>query len=611
MRRRGIWGLAAGAAAVVIGGVETAAGQVEGPPVQLSGDPGGEIVALLQPLDQRRPLYTAVGSPAGFGRPVQLAPPPVEAFDLGGNRDGEAVAAWVQELPDSVGPLMVASRSRNSAFGPPATLADRGSWPLRVLVNRPGDVLLTSGSTRVDDTNHSAWRPSGGQFEPGQPLVANGGSVALDDRGEAVAVWSDGIAGGDGEQVQPVWSKSLRGAPWTPRRWLADPGPGRYPRVYSNGPGLAIATLGDGSTTQSNALVVLSRQPDADSWAEELRIPQSVRREIAVHTAAVGNRGDGVVVLEEGLTVKAVVRAPDGSWSAPETVDMAPRGNGGTHGASWMSAEVDDAGNIAIVYRAHDLTVRAIYRPSGGQFRAMELYRPRGVELSSVYRPGLVVGSGVAFAAWQHADGDRVVTLGRSFGRDGPGRTVTIGRHRQWTREGPRRACTPPGAKTITRTRSAHLYMSKFEDVQGCLFARGVPVGIATPGERGLLPPVAALNSPLAAALDDVYDNKENRSLEFNIVDLRDPLRGVGRDVPIGQYGATAVVLSRRGAIAWVECDRPCRGRRVVYTVNTSGADNKRRRLARGRGIRPTSLKLRGSRLTWTKNGSRRSARLR
>jgi hypothetical protein len=125
---------------------------------------------------------------------------------------------------------------------------------------------------------------------------------------------------------------------------------------------------------------------------------------------------------------------------------------------------------------------------------------------------------------------------------------------------------------------------------------------------------VVALRGPLAAAIHKYHDqNLEVDEIALKVVDLRDPVRGIQRDLDLGGDAAD-VALTRAGGVAWIECKSKkddCSDPRPVYKVYRLDSNApKPRLLGRGRRIAPRSLRLRGSRLTWLDAGRRHASHL-
>ncbi|HEX3318104.1 MAG TPA: hypothetical protein VHR88_08800 [Solirubrobacteraceae bacterium] len=77
---------------------------------------------------------------------------------------------------------------------------------------------------------------------------------------------------------------------------------------------------------------------------------------------------------------------------------------------------------------------------------------------------------------------------------------------------------------------------------------------------------------------------------------------GIDRDI-------ARLAVNRSGAAAWILCTSDSTPRKCA--VVGQRRPRARRRFAAGEGVEPTSLDLRGSRLSWRQNGKQRTARLR
>jgi hypothetical protein len=279
---------------------------------------------------------------------------------------------------------------------------------------------------------------------------------------------------------------------------------------------------------------------------------------------------------------------------------------------------VDDAGDAAAVWSTYGHAVRAIYRPSDKpRFdRSVTLDGPRpfapGFESPSV----VIDNSGRATAAWERDDGATIKLLAKDFRGARAGRGEVVGALPSFVREGPAEACRPAGARVVRSSPQSTVFVSN--TYYGCLLARGVPARLDNfslePGPTSTI----SLAGPFVAYAGQA---------EFRIVDLRDPESGVNR---LGEldgvgHGPAFLAASRMkpdGAAAWITCARSGKPGESRSRCLHAGGMTKRvfvwnrsalvpRLVDSGRTIRPATLKLRGSALSWRHGGKLHHARLR
>ena len=556
----------------------------------LAGAPSSPV-AVFQPLTRDRPIFASFGGPSGFSAPIVVGAPPATDLQVVGNARGDAIAYWLRAAGGA--PVAARRSAGESAFAGGGDLSGSTGVP-DAAMNAHGDAVI---STR----DMSWWWTSGGA--PGAiPAHPGATAVGLDDAGLTVGAGTHDTPDGSRRAFS---STSLVGGPWTERHVVGD----QYRfsvRLAVSGRGLALLLL----TSREFNTEAWVRRPGTEQWVlEHVFLPGFIPDALAI-----GDTGHAVVVSQTAVVSErrepllASVREPDGTWTSSQTIAVGPSRE------FWPSAAVDQQGAIAIAWRTFQpFAISAAYRPPGGTFTAQTLYRHRVRGDVPGAAPGLVVGGGRALAAWQQPDGDRVTMAVRFFGEHGPGRPATIATVRQWRRLAPPSACRPRRSRTVSATRDARLYTSPgLNSVVGCLFKRGVPVAVGNPVEGRS--PVTAQAGPLVAVFDESFEADETRYIQLAVTDLRDPNYGINFQVPLVRDAeVSAVVLNPRGGIAWIECER-CADPHATFAVYALDSDlriRQPRRLARGRRIGARSLRVRGSRLTWTDGGKRVSARLR
>lgn len=195
--------------------------------------------------------------------------------------------------------------------------------------------------------------------------------------------------------------------------------------------------------------------------------------------------------------------------------------------------------------------------------------------------------------------------------------------------------CQPPGSITVIETREARIYRRSTtnDNLVGCIRATGRTrsLNARTPALTRIdfPPPAMDLVGTLMLEVRRFKDLDEGGgSYQLQVSDLRCSTgSGCAPGQTRGPYfvgGVGSAQLKANGSFAYISCPkppgfgklhRPCtdpRDRTSIHKVYAyPDVDNGRRTLlARGRGIDPSSLRLKGDRLTWRDNGRSRSARL-
>jgi hypothetical protein len=190
--------------------------------------------------------------------------------------------------------------------------------------------------------------------------------------------------------------------------------------------------------------------------------------------------------------------------------------------------------------------------------------------------------------------------------------------------------CAPRGARIIARTPKVEVYGARSSPQRlACSTATGEVFPLDNPsGNVYAFPSVAARGDLVAYAVNEPSDTDIVTTIRvasadrFESPDTREVLTrfefaGATTETKVGR-----VVLSRRGGVAWTTCPAsPSSVRATLHpTCLRAGArvrvwrwlagERRPRAIARGNAIDPQSLRLSGSRLSWTERGRRRSAPL-
>ena len=208
----------------------------------------------------------------------------------------------------------------------------------------------------------------------------------------------------------------------------------------------------------------------------------------------------------------------------------------------------------------------------------------------------------------------QVSLIAREVEPDSVGRRSTLASDPTFIREAPSRACFPKRSKVVLRTSEAVVIYGPDDTYAACLLRRGVPIPIegAQLDSRVLGPPALALGGPLVAYAVEECDPTYCYS-DLVVEDLRSgygPGRVFSSESPSRFEGITALRVSPRGDLAWVDCYQ-CTSRSVATVVALGVTDTRPRTLGAGRGIAPQSLEIDGKTVRWRRNGRPFSATLR
>jgi len=307
----------------------SAAGQNAAAP-QVAIDGAGDVTAIWDRSDGSNSIVQAAVRPAGggFSAPVDLSAAGRDADleQVAVDGAGDAVAVW-RRFDGSKYIVQAAVRPAGGSFGAPVDLSAAGqnADAPQVALDPAGNAVAVWD--RYDSAGHTiaqaAVRPAGGSF--GMPVDlsaagnhAQGAQVAVDQAGDAIAVW-----------------RRYNGT-----KWIAQ---------------AAVRPAGG-----SFAMPVDLSLSDLDA-----SLPQ-----VAVDAA-----GDAVVVWDHfdtfngnNSTVQATVRPAGGAFGAPVDLSKAGIKAYGSHVA------MDPAGDAVAVWERSDgdFVVQAAARPAGGSFGAVQ-----------------------------------------------------------------------------------------------------------------------------------------------------------------------------------------------------------------------------------------------
>jgi hypothetical protein len=334
------------------------------------------------------------------------------------NAAGEAVAVWSRSIGESA-VIQSASRPPRGPWSAPTTISvkTRRSFEPQVAINAAGEAVAIWRSTDgKHPTVQSASRPPGGTW-PTPTNLSTGGhgnsnpQIALDDAGEAVAVWelSDGvifIVRGASRSPGGTWSAPTD---LSIREWS-----GFEPQVVIAPGGEAVAVWAH-NNGMTFVIQSASRLPGRN-WSAPAAI--SVKTQLAAEPQiAVDAGGEAVAVWESfshsGEAIQSASHPPGGTWSAPARLSAKKKDE-----PSQPRIAIEAGGEAVAVWEIYDddgSFIQSASRPAGGTWSAPAVLTEKG---QGVENPQIAIDTAhEAVAVWERfkgRDGDIVQSAARS-----------------------------------------------------------------------------------------------------------------------------------------------------------------------------------------------------
>jgi hypothetical protein len=339
---------------------------------------------------------------------------------VGIDAGGEAVAVW--RAFDGSGRIEAASRLPGGTWSEPTRLSfKKGAFESRLAIDGAGDaVAVWRGAVGTNEIIEAASRaPDGAWSEPVQLVTPNNRvlafnpQVAIDDAGEAVAVWGHRVGA---NEVVEMASRAPDGAWSQPREISAPTRSLAEPQVAINNAGEAVAMwrrLEDGA----NAVVEVAQRGPDGTWSPPTPLTASERGIIGAQVAIDGageevaawQRSSGAITIVESAS-----RARGAGWS--QSAPVSPPGAN----ASGPQVAIDEAGEALVVWRHVDganVTLEVVSRARGGAWSQPTPLSPPGTNISG---PRIAIdGAGKALAVWQRSNGSEQSIEAASRAHDG------------------------------------------------------------------------------------------------------------------------------------------------------------------------------------------------
>ena len=328
--------------AVNAAGTEAAAGS------QLNADNSVSVLVCTSADEQTWPAPATVGQ--GTSPAVALAP------------DGRAVTAW--EGGPFTAPVIQASvRPPGGTWSAPVTVGTDARGPL-IGIDRSGNAIIAwMGATGAI---HTASLPAGGSWTPAQTLATtnygSGLDMAVNSAGSAVLTWA---AKGTGVVGTYADSGTILGGFAAPVKVGLPPYPGGRTSVALNDAGQAVMVWAQGL----GALNVAATRSAAGTWSAAVQLSANEAGNLDV---AIDGAGDAVATFKQYVPNTSIIaqyasKLPaGGSWGPPALLS-AP----GDSVSNFFGGRVvaDSAGTFVIAWTdGTTRTLNALTSPPGGGF---------------------------------------------------------------------------------------------------------------------------------------------------------------------------------------------------------------------------------------------------
>ncbi len=333
---------------------------------------------------------------------------------------GEAVAVW-RRFDDKHSFIQAASRPPGGTWSAPTTIsASRRESDVaepQLAISASGEAVAVWGLNVEREHQYpgrviqAASRPPGGTWSAPTTLsakrsFANEPQIAIDDGGEAVAVW----------ERYPFIEGASRppGGAWSAPSKVSKKGrSGGFPDLAINGAGEAVAVWDSYDSTGNAPIIQSASRSPGGNWTARANL-SAVRQEAAFPQVAIDATGAAVVVWESKFTViQSVSRPPGGRWSAVQNLSRVPRRPTALSApfAGDPQIAVNAAGEAVAVWD-RDAVIQSASRSPGGTWS-----KPTNISAKSAigFEPQVAVdASGGAVVVWIWRLGNDFIVQGSS-----------------------------------------------------------------------------------------------------------------------------------------------------------------------------------------------------
>ena len=343
-------------------------------------------------------------SPLAFSAPTVIGTVDSTApnFDVGIGDKGEAVVLWTHYYSTGGPVVEAASRPAAGAWSTPDALSPNNGFAMQsdVAVDDKGDAIAVWARYGGSQAVEAASRPAGGPWSTPTVLSASGGSphVAVGDTGDAVAVWTRGT---DSGVVVEAASRPPRGSWSTPTALSARNTYSFNPQVALSDHGEAIAAwnrFSGGPPYDTGTVVETASRPAGGPWSPPATLGDTNGWSLQV---TVDHKGEAIAVWTRytgstpdisGTLVEAASRPARGTWSTPTQL---------SHTNGWSSSPnvaVSDKGHAVVVWQrptGSGVVVEATSRLAGAAWSTPTTLTDAG------FSPKVAVGNkGKAVIVW-------------------------------------------------------------------------------------------------------------------------------------------------------------------------------------------------------------------
>lgn len=394
---------------------------------QVAFNQGGDAVAVWQSAGGPQPVILASARPAGgaFGAIQTLSNPNAYSMSpvLASDAQGDSIAVWLQ-FDGANARVEAAYRPAGGFFGAPQTLSDAGyeAREPHVAMNAAGEAVLvwSLGSGLSEEIQATAATP-GGIFGETHDLtsfttVASVPRVALDSRGDALAVWD----GWDGSNIRIQDALRPAGGTFGAPGFLSPPGYNAdTPQIAFDSSNDALAVWRfDGSPAST---IQSDYRPAGGEFGTPLTASAPSSQPAQAPQVAFDGQSDGIVAWQQSdgseLRVYASVRTPGvtGSFASPSTLD--------TGGQEAFEPRIAGDGLSATIvswktFNGATNTTWAAVRPAGGSFGPAATVSANGPQESA---PEVGIdGQGNAIAVWSRSSGPNYLLEAAGYDAAGP-----------------------------------------------------------------------------------------------------------------------------------------------------------------------------------------------
>jgi hypothetical protein len=589
----------------------------------LVGNDRGDALLFFKAREYyARPTEVSARTGAGqFGQPALLPALGATFSQAAMGSGGDAVAVG-HSGSDA---LLFSFRPAGGEFGPRVTLSQkvRVGRP-RVAVNARGDAVAIWGPELAGLRGgiRMAFRPAAGEFTPsfafepaGDRIVYGGYDVGLADDGTATVVWR----AFDGKSKVMAATRAPDET-FGPAQTLSAPEEDtQYFDLAVNGPGGALVTWA------SPAGLLISERPPGGAFGAPFAATEPGEGTAYARTLRLKDDGAAMITWVSGkpYRLRAAIRRSGGEF---ERITIENEGAGGSYGDA--AAALGPHGDAAFVWN-NGRAIQGAYRSADGRVGGpFDLFEAAPF-VDVIRATGLVLDeTGRATTGWEESNGERALERLRSFGADGAAPAITLARRSSWIREAPPSACSPKNTRTLVKTKRVRVY----EVVRGwnrgyaygCLYARGVPIELGV-GDGVYDGPAVSIAGPLVGSAFESCDIETCATI-VDVTDLRDQYSTRNGGLIVQESTSDTVKvgslrLRRDGALGFITCpedgsfpnerEPTCLHPGSRDRVWVAGAYTRAKKVVdSGRGIDPASLRLNGSVLSWLKDGRRRTYRL-